>query len=43
MEDEMGGACCTYDIKRKIQRLERGHLEVVGVDRRIILKFILNK
>ena len=43
MESGMGDACSTHDIKRKIQGMERCHLEELGVDRRVILKFILNK
>jgi len=43
MEDEMGGACCTYDSKKKIQGFEWGHLKDLCVVRRIILKFIFNK
>jgi hypothetical protein len=49
-KNEMGGACITYGERRGVYRvlvggnlMEREHLGDPGVDRRIILRWILRK
>jgi hypothetical protein len=49
-EDEMGRVCGTYGGRREMytgfwrRKLEeRDHLEVLGIDERILLKWILKK